>query len=48
MTCYCSNVNGAIYDIARITILALAFTTLRKQDERLYIDTWAKNVPGVG
>jgi hypothetical protein len=41
-------VNGAIYAIARVTLLMLAFAALRKKDKRLYKDTWAKNLPGVG
>jgi hypothetical protein len=38
-------ISGCIYAAARITILVLAFTTLRKQDERLYTDTWARFLP---
>lgn len=36
-----------VYAAARIALLVLAFTTLRKQDERLYIDTWTRFLPSI-
>lgn len=39
--------SGILYAAARLAPLALAFTTLRKQDERLYIDTWVRFLPSI-
>jgi len=39
---------GTIYAINRIVILVLAFATLRQQDERVYVETWTKNLPNIG
>lgn len=39
---------GFLYATARLTLLALAFAAFRKQDERLYIDTWARFLPSIG
>ncbi|KAF2193106.1 hypothetical protein K469DRAFT_745478 [Zopfia rhizophila CBS 207.26] len=38
-------ITGIIYAIARLLILVLAFIALRRQDERVYIDTWTKVLP---
>jgi hypothetical protein len=35
-----AHVSGIVYATARISILILALSALRKQDERLYTDTW--------
>lgn len=37
--------SGIVYVIARLTILVLAFAALRQQDERVYLDTWARLLP---
>jgi hypothetical protein len=39
---------GILYAIVRLLILVLAFAALRRQDERLYVETWAKNLPKIG
>jgi len=33
---------GILYATARLILLAVAFAAFRKQDESLYIDTWAR------
>jgi hypothetical protein len=40
--------SGVLYAIARLTLLAVAFAAFRKQDERLYTDTWARFLPSIG
>jgi hypothetical protein len=40
--------SGLLYATARITLLAVAFAAFRKQDERLYTDTWARFLPSIG
>ena len=37
-----------LYATARLALLALAFAAFRKQDERLYVDTWARFLPSIG
>ncbi|KAI4694149.1 uncharacterized protein J4E84_002731 [Alternaria hordeiaustralica] len=39
--------SGSIYVVARLILLVLAFAAFRKQDQRLYIDTWARFLPNV-
>ena len=40
--------SGLLYATARLMLLALAFAAFRKQDERLYVDTWARFLPSIG
>lgn len=40
-TCF----SGIVYVVSRIGILILALLALREQDERVYVDTWAKLLP---
>lgn len=41
-------ISGLLYIVARLAILALAFATLREQDERLYVDTWTRHLLKIG
>jgi hypothetical protein len=40
--------SGFVYAAARLALLAVAFAAFRKQDERLYVDTWARFLPSIG
>jgi hypothetical protein len=40
--------SSVLYAIARIILLAVAVAAFRKQDERLYTDTWARFLPSIG
>ena len=40
--------SGLLYATARLMLLTLAFAAFRKQDERLYVDTWARFLPSIG
>ena len=40
--------SGLLYATARLILLAVAFAVFRKQDERLYVDTWARFLPSIG
>jgi len=40
--------SGLLYITARLILLAVAFAAFRKQNERLYIDTWARFLPSIG
>lgn len=37
-----------LYGMARTVILVLALMALQRQDERLYLDTWARFLPSIG
>ena len=37
--------SGLLYITARVILLAVAFAAFRKQNEDLYIDTWARFMP---
>ena len=39
---------GFLYATVRLILLAVAFEAFRKQDERLYVDTWARFLPSIG
>ncbi|KAH6868511.1 hypothetical protein BKA58DRAFT_387032 [Alternaria rosae] len=39
---------GFLYAAARLALLAIAFAAFRKQDEGLYVDTWARFLPSIG
>lgn len=44
---YIMTITGFLYLIARLMILSLVLAALRKNDERLYIDTWTKDLPSI-
>lgn len=37
-----------IYAVARVCVIAVAFSTLRKMPESVYCTTWARYIPNVG
>ncbi|SPQ23313.1 8b44b121-b50f-46f8-bd44-054ad29b38bc [Thermothielavioides terrestris] len=38
-------VTGLVYCMARLSIIALAFSCLRSMPNSVYVDTWTKNIP---
>lgn len=36
---------GLLYAVVRLVILVLAFAALRRQDERVYVETWTRYLP---
>lgn len=40
-------ITGFSYSVFRIMMLAVALAALRHQDERLYLNTWTKNLPNI-